>query len=159
MLIWNFVLMLVWCALFGDFAAKNLFGGFVLGYLVLSILASRGVVGSPRYVRRVRRILSFIGFFLWELVVANVRVARDVVTPGIHSRPAIVAVPLEDLTDAEVTLLATLVTLTPGTMSLDVSSDRRTLYVHVMDLAGGDSARFVASLKRGFEARVLEATR
>ncbi|MCW5943676.1 MAG: Na+/H+ antiporter subunit E [Fimbriimonadaceae bacterium] len=159
MLIWNFVLMLVWCALFGDFAVKNLVGGFVLGYFVLSLLASRGVVGSPRYVRRVRRIVSFAGFFLTELAIANVRVARDVITPGIRSRPAIVAVPLEDLTDAEVTLLATLVTLTPGTMSLDVSSDRRTLYVHVMDLPGGDASRFVSSLKRGFEARVLEATR
>lgn len=159
MLLWNLLLMLVWCALFGDFNVKNLVGGFVIGYLALMLLASRGVFGSPRYLRRVRRILGFLGFFVKELVLANVRVARDVVTPGINSKPAIVAVPLGDLSDAEITLLASLVTLTPGTMSMDVSTNRRTLYLHVMDLEGGDAARLRKAIHDGFETRVLEVLR
>ncbi len=159
MLLWNLILMLVWCALFGDFAVKNLVGGFLIGYLMLMLLSSRGVVGSPRYLRRVRRILSFLGFFLKELVLANIRVARDVVTPGINSKPAIVAVPLSDLSDAEITLLATLVSLTPGTMSMDVSTNRETLYLHVMHLDDGDVARLRAAIHDGFEARVKEVLR
>lgn len=159
MLLWNLVLMLVWCALFGDFAVKNLVGGFLIGYLMLMLLSSRGVVGSPRYLRRVRRILSFLWFFLKELVVANVRVAREVVTPDINSKPAIVAVPLGDLSDVEITLLASLVTLTPGTMSMDVSTNRQTLYLHVMDLDGGDAARLRKAIHDGFEVRVVEVLR
>jgi multicomponent Na+:H+ antiporter subunit E len=80
------------------------------------------------------------------------RVARLVLTPTRRFRSAVVAYPLaDDLSDEEVTLMANLVTLSPGTLSLEVSPDRRTLYVHVMDLgAGPDVIR--AELCAGLEA-------
>jgi len=72
-------------------------------------------------------------------------------------RPGIVAVPLDAETDAEITLLANLLTLTPGTLSLDVSADRRFLYVHMMYIEDADVAR--RQIKDGYERRVLEVLR
>jgi multicomponent Na+:H+ antiporter subunit E len=69
-------------------------------------------------------------------------------------RPAIVAIPLDLRGDLEITLLANLITLTPGTLSLDVSSDKRVLYVHSMYVT--DIAAFRSEIKNGFEKRVKE---
>ncbi|MCS6954167.1 MAG: Na+/H+ antiporter subunit E [Bryobacterales bacterium] len=91
-------------------------------------------------------------YFLWELVVANFRLARDVLRPLPRLRPAIVAVPLSLERDTQIVLLANLITLTPGTLSLDVSSDRRFLYVHVMHVE--DVAAFREEVKSGFERRI-----
>ena len=83
--------------------------------------------------------------------------AYDVITPHLYMRPGIVAVPLDAKTDQEITLLANLITLTPGTLSLDVSHDKRTLYVHAMFVDSPESVR--DSIKNGFEKRLLELLR
>ena len=74
-----------------------------------------------------------------------------------RSRPGIIAVPIEARTDLEITTLANLVSLTPGTLSLDVSGDRRTLYVHAMFVDDPESIH--RDIKNGMERRVLEALR
>jgi multicomponent Na+:H+ antiporter subunit E len=86
-----------------------------------------------------------------------VRVAYDVITPSYYMRPAVVAIPLDARTDAEITLLANLISLTPGTLSLDLSADRRTLYVHGMFVR--DRETFVRSIKHGLERRLLGVMR
>jgi multicomponent Na+:H+ antiporter subunit E len=93
-------------------------------------------------------------FFLREMVVANLRVAHDVLTPRHHMTPGIVAVPLELTSDLQITLLASLITLTPGTLSLHIADDRRTLYVHAMYI--DDPEELVRGIKEGFEQRVME---
>ena len=72
-------------------------------------------------------------------------------------KPGIVKIPLDARSDLEITLLANLISLTPGTLSLDVSDDRKVLYVHAMYV--NDREDFVASIKNGFERRILEITR
>ncbi len=96
--------------------------------------------------------IGLLVYFLWELVVANVRLARDVIRPVSRLRPAIVAVPLSLVDDRQIVLLANLITLTPGTLSLDVSSDRKFLYVHVMHVE--DVAAFREEIRSGFERRI-----
>jgi hypothetical protein len=64
-------------------------------------------------------------FFLWELIVSSVRVAWEVITPGDHSRAQIVEMPLDVESDIEILLVTNLISLTPGTLSLDVTPDRR----------------------------------
>jgi multicomponent Na+:H+ antiporter subunit E len=108
---------------------------------------------------RLWRIVLFAGFFLWELLLANLRVAYDVLTPPLHMRPGIVAIPLDVETDAEITLLANLITLTPGTLSLDISGDRKVLYIHAMYIDDGDIEGVRRHIKRGFERRVMEVMR
>lgn len=153
-LVWIVALALVWVGLTGQITARNLLVGFVLGYLVLHFAPEMGL-GRP--LRRLRKAVSLTAFFLWELVLANFRVAYDVVTPTHHMRPAVVAVPLDAETDTEITLLANLVSLTPGTLSLDVSNDRRVLFIHAMYVHDRD--RLVRSIKDGFERRILEVLR
>ena len=100
---------------------------------------------------------TFVGFFFWELVSANLRVAFDVLTPGFAMRPRIVAVPLDARTDAEITALSYLISLTPGSLSLDVSSDRRVLFVHAMYAQDADACR--REIKEGLERRLLAVMR
>ncbi|HRN83434.1 MAG TPA: Na+/H+ antiporter subunit E [Hyphomicrobium sp.] len=92
------------------------------------------------------------GLFWRELVLSVTDVLLAVLDPRRPLRPAIVAVPLDVKSDAGIALLANMITLTPGTTSLHVSADRRTLYVHVMNA----SESTVADIKSGFEAKVLE---
>lgn len=103
------------------------------------------------------RWLSLIGLLLPELVLGAVQVALLALRPRLHLRPAVVAYPLTVTTDAQITLLANLITLTPGTLSVDVSDDRRTLYVHVLDLA--DREALVGRIAAGFESKVLGVMR
>jgi multicomponent Na+:H+ antiporter subunit E len=96
--------------------------------------------------------IGFFAYFLLELVNANLRVARDVVRPLRRLRPGIVAIPLDLETDAQITVLSTLITLTPGTLTLDVSTDRKTIYIHAM--AASDVEKVRRDIKTGFERRV-----
>ena len=155
-LLWNVLLALVWVAMNGEPTTGSFAVGFLLGFVVLFF--ARTAVGGPDYVVRVWRVAGLFVFFIWELLKANVRVAYDVLTPRHRMRPGIVAVPLDARTDAEITLLANLITLTPGTLSLDVSSDRSVLYVHAMYI-DDDPEEFRRSVKNGFERRVLEVLR
>jgi multicomponent Na+:H+ antiporter subunit E len=151
----NILLGLLWTAVSGPIDEAQLALGFILGYLVLWTM--RPVLGETRYFDKLPQTLSFIGFFLMELALANWRVAIDVLSPRPRRRLGVVAVPLELPSDAAITLLANLITLTPGSISLDVSEDRGTLYVHTMFLDDPDSFR--REVKEGFERRVLELLR
>lgn len=153
--LWNLMLALVWVAMTGGFTPLNFVLGFGLGYVIL--VFSQQVLGSTSYFIKGVQLLSFSAFFARELVLANLRVAFDVVTPGFNMRPAIVAVPLDARTDAEITMLANLITVTPGSFSLEVSADRRVLYVHAMYV--DDPESFRREIKDGFERRVLELLR
>lgn len=153
--IWNLLLAIIWGAMTGRFTAFNLVSGFVLGYIILFF--AQPVVGRSTYFAKVPRAIGFGLFFLWELVQANLRVAYDVATPQYRMRPGVIGIPLDVQSDAEITALANLITMTPGTLSLDVSPDRRILYIHAMYL--GDPDRVRAQIKSGFERRVIELLR
>ena len=103
------------------------------------------------------RLMELLVYFLWELLVANLRVALDVVTPRHRMRPGIIAVPLDAKSDGEITLLANLLTLTPGSLSLGVSADRRTLFVHSMYIRSVEHEK--QSIKNGLERRLLKVLR
>ena len=154
--VWNLLLAVLWATALDDLSPRGLLVGMVVGYLVLAAAwrlgADRGGRGGA-YFRKVAQTVGFAGWFIRELVVANVRMARYTISPLRTMRSGIVAVPIEhDLTDLEITTLANLVSLTPGTLTLDVSSDRRVLFVHAMDASNPDEVR--REVKQGFERRV-----
>lgn len=155
LLLWNIMLALAWAALSGEFSLLNLMLGFAFGFAILLFVGP--ALGGGKYFQKVTSALGFVGFFVRELVRANTRVAYEVMTPRFNMRPGIVAIPLDARTDAEITILANLITLTPGTTSLDLSVDRRVLYVHAMNVSDADALRH--EIKSGFERRVLELTR
>lgn len=148
----NILLTVIWVALTGSYDFVNFFFGFVLSYFLLWVI-SRGS-GSSRYFKMTPKIISFFFFFIYELIKANLQVAYEVITPRLNMTPGIVAVPLDVKSDFEITMLANLITLTPGTLSLDVSEDRSILYVHSMYIS--DREEFIKDIKNGFEKRIIE---
>ena len=151
----NLMLAVVWQALFGNFGITNLVVGFLVAYCVIWLM--RPVFDNDRYCSRVYQMVKLILYFHWELLISSIKVAWDVITPTHHSTPGVIAVPIDARTNLEITLLANLVTLTPGTLTLDVSDDRETMLVHAMYVDDTRSLR--AEVKRGMERRVLEAVR
>lgn len=154
-LAWNLVLALVWCALTGRLTAVDFAIGFAVGFGILAWLtpgqSARG------YVRRAPRVPVFVVVYAWDVVQSSLRVAWDVVTPAARRRPAILAVPLELETDAEITLLANLITFTPGTLALDVTEDRRVMLVHDMFVSTPEAAK--RRIKRHYERWLLRIMR
>lgn len=155
MFLWNLLLALAWAAMSGTFSLGNVAFGFALGFGVLGL--ARRDAEARRYFRRTGQLLLLVLYFVKELLVANLRMARDVMLPRSRMRPGIISVPLKAQTDAEITCVANLITLTPGTLSLDVSADRRTLYVHAMEAADVEAVR--RGITGGLERRVLEVLR
>lgn len=148
------ILALVWAGATGNFSGLNLLFGMVLGGVAVLLL--RYSLTGPRTLVKARRILSLSVLFLYELMASAVKVAIVVVKPNIKAavRPAIVAVPLQVKSDAEITLLANLITLTPGTLSIDVSEDKSVLYVHALNLDSKEA--LIADIANGFEKKVQE---
>src|SRR5919112_1482549 len=150
MLLGSILLALAWAALQGEITLVNLLVGYLIGYAVLALLA-RGRVMPSTLVSRTVHASSLAAFFAWELVVANFRVAADVLR-GHRIEPAVVAIPLDVTSDGEILLLSMLINITPGSVTIDLSDDRRTLYVHVMHMTSAEASRF--EIKTGFEGRV-----
>jgi multicomponent Na+:H+ antiporter subunit E len=148
----NLVLTLVWAGLLGGITLANLVSGFVVSYLLLW-LVTRGQRGHDNYFGKLPRFIGFVGYYLWELLVSNAIIAYDVLTPTHHMKPGVIGIPIDAKTDLEITVLANLITMTPGTLSLDISPDRKTLYVHAMYIRDPEKLR--ADIKQNLERRVL----
>jgi multicomponent Na+:H+ antiporter subunit E len=151
----NVMFAVVWVALSGSATFLN----FVFGFLVsaLSIGLIREQADGVSYLKRIRRIGSLVMLFFKELALSAWRVAVLVTRPKMDLKLGIFAFPLTVDRDFEITLLANLITLTPGTLSVDVSEDRRFLYVHAIDCS--DIAATKRDIANGFERKILEAFR
>ena len=154
-LTWNFILAIIWAALWGDFSGATLVVGFVVGYLVLA-LALRDMADFSGYVSKVPKTINFFFYFNRELLKSNLKVAYDVLTRTHYMKPGVIAFPLQARSDGEIAIVANLISLTPGTLSLDVSSDRDVLYIHVMYLT--DEEQVVRDIQ-DLERRILEIIR
>lgn len=150
----NILLTLIWVMITGDMSFANFVFAFSLSYGILWLISRGSDTENRRYFIIIPKILSLFLFFLKELVYANLQVAYEVMTPKNNTVPGIVAVPIDVKTNVEIALLSYLVSLTPGTISIDVSDDRRVLYVHAMYVT--DKEKFIKEIKEGFEKRILE---
>lgn len=153
--VFNLLLAIVWVAITGSTSFLNLVLGFVLAAIALGIV--RSSYGGVLYLGRIRSILTLLMLFLSELIKSAWAVSVAVMSPRMDVKPGIFAFPLTVDRDFEIALLANLITLTPGTLSVDVSDDRKTLYVHALDCSDADAIR--RSIADGFERRIMEAFR
>ena len=153
----NVLLAFAWAIINGNTAPREIAIGFVVGFLILWVVSP--VEERSSYHGRLLRVFPFACWYLGDLVRCNLRVARDVLTPVMRNRPGIVAVPLSCETDAEITVVMNLVSLTPGSLSLSLSQDRKTLFVHVMDVDPEQVDDVVRELKNGIERRALRMIR
>lgn len=151
----NILLAVAWGAVTGSFSVVNLAFGYVLGLGALYLI--REQINTGGYFRRASRVIGLILLFLYELVMSAWRVARIVIRPKLDLNPGFIAFPLTVESDFEIALLANLITLTPGTLSVDVSEDRKVLYIHCIDVP--DPEGTIADIRNGFERKIMEAFR
>ncbi len=154
--LYNILISLFWALLTGHVSIGNLALGFVLGYAALSLLYPAEELKTS-YFRKSIQFVRFSLVFIRELLVSTWRVAQDVVKPLPYMRPGVIGIPLDAKTDLEITMLANIISLTPGTLSLDVSPDRKTLYIHAMYVTNPDELR--KEIKDGLERPLLELLR
>ena len=151
----SLVFAVVWVAVTGSGTLHNFIFGFALSTLSLWIV--REQMSARGYWRRMGRILSLLVLFFKELALSAWKVAVLVMSPRMELKPGIFAYPLTVDRDFEITLLANLITLTPGTLSVDVSADRKTLFVHAIDCSDPEATR--RDIATGFERKIMEAFR
>lgn len=152
-LLLNILLAIIWAAFQSSIGPGEVIFGFAVGFILLSLL-------SREYGRRVLALAGFILFLSWSIVKSSMQVAALILAPRPALDQGIIAIPLAAETDIEVATLATSITLTPGTLSVDVARNRhgeRVLYVHSLML--GDPVRMRQELQEEFEARILRFTR
>lgn len=151
----NLLMAIVWGAVSGSFDALNLVFGFLLSSIALYVI--REQVPFQQYAGRSSRMLMLAYSFLREVVMSSWRVLCIVLSPNMKLRPGIIALPLTVTRDNEITLLANMITLTPGTLSMDVSDDRKTLFIHCLDVPDPDET--IRDIKEGFERQIMECFR
>lgn len=137
-------LMVLWVVLWRDLSLANVASGFVISAVVASVLTLPWAGGAEGQVRvRPLAVVTFLGYFAWKLLEANVVLAREIVTPRNHIQTGIIAVPLTGSSAQVVTVVANAVSLTPGTVTLEVreSAGACVLYVHVLHLHDVERAR------------------
>ncbi len=141
-----------------EFNAVQLFSLFLI---IFSAIWITFFFFQKAYYRKMLRLLKLIIFFIKELFVANLKVAYDVLTPPFYMHPCVIKLPLDAESDLEITILANMISLTPGTLSLDLSEDKKYLFVH--SVYYGESVERAEELKNylknGFEKRLLGVTR
>ncbi|MBT2659432.1 MULTISPECIES: Na+/H+ antiporter subunit E [Bacillaceae] len=151
----NFILAFVWMFLKTSYSPASFFVGYFFGLLIIYIF--RRFFTSRFYLLRVVAVLNLIYIFTLELILSNISVLKAVLRPKLNIKPGIFAFPTELKEDWEITMLANLITLTPGTLVVDVSPDNRILYVHAMDISDADEA--IQSIKNTFEKAIMEVSR
>jgi multicomponent Na+:H+ antiporter subunit E len=151
----NLILALTWAALQGELTATN----FVIGFLVSAavIYVFRQMFFEPRYFTKIGLSMKLILVFFKELLKANLSVLKIVISPRLRVRSGVIAVPTELRNDVALTLLANMITLTPGTLTLDISPDRRYLFVHTLNLDDPEDVK--REIRMAFEVYLQELSR
>lgn len=148
----SLMLWLLWLLLNNDFSLAQALLGLLFAWLVP--LLTRPFWLSRPTVRRPGKLLVFLLLVHRDIVVANIAVARLILGSPSHLKPAFVEVPLDLDNELLITVLASIVSLTPGTVSADISADHRTLLVHGLDV--DDPETLVATIKQRYEAPLKE---
>jgi multicomponent Na+:H+ antiporter subunit E len=142
---------ILWVLATGKLSLSVVILGAAAGTLVLRLTGEAR--GRDDWFRQARRGLVFALFYLYDALKSAVRIAWEVVTPSLRMRPGVIRVPLEVDSDAEIVAIANLVSLSPGTLTVDVSAHEKVLYVHVMYLGPIDEER--ERIRTTIEGRVV----
>ena len=151
----NIIIAIMWMFLSESYTAPSFIAGYFFGILFIFLL--RRFIPGEFYFKRVFKILKFIIVFIKELILSNIDMLKYVYSPKQIAEPGIFELPLDVKTNWEITLLTSLISLTPGTLSVALSDDNEKLFVHAMDI--DDVHESIESIKGTFEKLILEVTR
>jgi multicomponent K+:H+ antiporter subunit E len=149
----NFGLLIAfWLWLTHRFTFGNLVLAAILAWLIPWGVSRVRTAVTP--VQKPLKFVSFMGLLLGDIIISNIVVARQVLGSPERLQPGFVVIPL-DLTGAlPITMLASTISLTPGTVSIEVSEDQKTLFVHALHVV--DEAMLVDRIKHRYEKPLKE---
>lgn len=151
----NLIIAIIWMFLHNSLTFSNFLFGYLIGILVLYIL--RYFLGFDFYFRKTWSFIKLILIFLRELLKANIDVVRVVMSPKLSNQPGIIEVDTRLESDFEIATLAALISLTPGTVSMDFSMDNKKIYVHSIDAP--NKIEVIAGIRDTLEDAILEVTK
>lgn len=146
-------LLIIWLLLNNTVAFGHVLLGLFLG-ITIPWICKPLRIPQPKYAKPFK-LFSYTAMVLKDVVVANIEVALLVLGPAKNIKPGFVAVPLDLKDDLPITMLASTVTMTPGTVSSEVSEDKRFMYVHVLNMPE-DEQEVVTFIKQRYEANIKE---
>jgi multicomponent Na+:H+ antiporter subunit E len=149
------VLAFLWMFIKVSYDPISFIKGFIFGLLIIFVL--RRSFGSRFYLFRLWSFIKLVFIFIKELILSNIAIVKVVLKPKLDMSPAIFAMDTELTKDWQITLLSSLITLTPGTLVIDVSEDNKTLFIHAMNI--GEVEDEINSIKSSFEKAILEVSR
>jgi len=152
----NVLLAFVWVFLDTKYTIAEFAVGFVLGAIITGLYA-RFSGRHDFYLYRFFKFLKFLLVCLFELYVACLQVLKLVLTPKLNLKPGIIRMRVNLPTDFQLVFLASLINLTPGTLTLEVSQDKRTLYIHALNI--NDAEKIVSDISKSFENGIREIWR
>ena len=151
----NIAIALIWAFLHTSYTFKNFFIGFVIGAILLLLFQRR--FGQDFYLRKILKVLKLLFIFIKEIVVANFQVFFLVIKPKLHLRPGIIQLPIDLRSPLKIVILANMITLTPGTLTMEISPDNKILYIHVLDI--GDEEAIKNDIRTKFENNIKECSK
>ncbi|QED49152.1 Na+/H+ antiporter subunit E [Cytobacillus dafuensis] len=151
----NVFLGFLWMFFTVSYEPVTFLKGYFLGLVI--IFSFRRFFQSRFYLLRVIAAINLVLLFIKELILSNISVIKLVLKPKLDIRPGIFALPTVLEKDWEITILANLITLTPGTLVVDVSEDNKLLYIHAIDIDDVEDA--IIAIKDSFEKAIMEVSR
>ncbi|KAF4325667.1 Na+/H+ antiporter subunit E [Paenibacillus xylanivorans] len=151
----NLIIAFVWMFLNNAWNGVGFLTGYLLGLLLIGSM--RRFFPQRFYIVRVWAIIKLIALLFKELVRASIEVIRQIVKPKLDIRPGIFTYQTQLSSDWEVTLLCLLISLTPGSLPLEISGNQRKLYIHALDIK--DQQKMSDDIKNTFEKAIMEVTR
>lgn len=148
----SLVLLVVWLLMNNSLSAGQILLGLIFSLIIPLGTASMRQT-QPRLIKPFKA-ARYLLMLMGDIIVSNVEVAIQVLGPVRKISPGFIAIPLDITQDLPITLLASSISLTPGTVSLEVSEDKLWLYVHVLNLT--DEAAIIANIKQRYEAPLKE---
>ncbi|PKG23635.1 Na+/H+ antiporter subunit E [Niallia nealsonii] len=154
-LLLNVFLAFVWMFLKGSTEADTFIIGYIIGLLL--IFLTRRFFTGRFYLYRIVSILKLLFIFIKELILANYAVFKSIIRPNAKLTPGIFAMKTVLTADWQITILSNLITLTPGTLVVDISEDNSTLYIHAMDISNKEAT--IEAIQNSFEKAILEVSK
>lgn len=151
--LFNFIaLFCVWLLLTNSFSLGNILLAAFLAWLIPFMVG--GLQLQTSTVKKPGKAVAYIFMLLYDIVVSNLIVAKQVLGPTQRLQPGFIAIPLDMSAPLPITLLASSISLTPGTVSAEISADLKTLYVHALNI--DNEAELISQIKQRYEAPLKE---
>ncbi len=151
-LVLNIGIAFVWALLQAEFTIQSFMVGYFLGLVILYIFKNQ--FSGKLYIYKWWAVFLLFMVFIKELIIANFIVIVQILRPKLNIRPGIIAFPVDLETPVQITLLANMISLTPGTLSMEISQDNKIIYIHVFNI--DEQELVIKRIKESFESKIKE---